>query len=161
MVNESSKVNRLRDLGRRTLYVYIWLQSLHQWPPSNNPTVLVWFLFWGGTSHVCLFFFGGVHFFSQTRRAQHQFFIPFFIHSFIYQLAAYQHSGLLLVASSNYWGVKLTIRPFWNKWPRSPISETRMAVSITDACWKNFVHGQFCPARPKNHWTNSNTGSLV
>ena len=30
-------------------------------PPPNNPTVLIWFLFWGGTSHVCFFYC--VHFF--------------------------------------------------------------------------------------------------
>ena len=58
-------------------------------------------------------------------------------------------------------GVQLTTGPFWNKFPGSPFSEAGMAgsINIIDTSWKDFVHSQHYPARPKNHWANSNTCS--
>ena len=38
---------------------------------------------------------------------------------------------------------------------------TGSIIDIIDTSWKDFVHGKHYPARPNNHWTASNTRSLV
>ena len=72
-------------------------KSLHQWFSPNNPTIIVCFLLWDGTSHVCFLFFYFsslcTFFFTRKRLVQHHFFIAFFLFTVSYQLAAHQHSA--------------------------------------------------------------------
>ena len=132
-------------------------------PKQSNHYHLIFVLERDKPSLFFFFFFLYTFFSPETRLAWHQFFIPFFRIQFHINSQITNILTLLLVASSNYGGVQHITRPLRNKWRGIPFPEAGMAdsISIVDTSWKDFVHGQHYPARPKNHWTNSNTRSLA